>query len=174
MDHQWYEDSSKEPTWTKHFPVVGQGTVFFNIIRGTKFAIVVKPTGKEVPSWQWIALEIYKDKAVFLLGKHNSKPKVLEEIKPGQEDVGFDANEKTSYWLSFDRDGLVVKYGKGYCMEETTLLVHRFLTGSAKENENTREEMAYLFNPVTKKQSSFMTTNRLKSLHEFMQLNINI
>ena len=156
MDHRWYEDpSNREPTWTKHFPVVGQGTVFFNITRGTKFAIVVKPTGKEVPTWQWIALEIYKDKAVFLLGRPNSKPKVLETTIPGQEDVGFDADEKTSYWLSFDRDRLIVKYGKGYCMEETTLLVHRFLTGSAKENEKTREEMAYLFNPVTKKAIEF-------------------
>ena len=167
MDHRWYEGPCKELTWSKNFPVVGQGTVFFNIIRGTKFAIVVKPTGREVPTWQWIALEVYKDKAKFLLGRDGSKPKVLVETKPEQKDVGFDADEKTSYWLSFDRDRLVVKYGKGYCMEETTILVHRFLTGSAKHDESVRKEMAYLFNPVTKKAIEFYDYKPREDLERF-------
>ena len=149
MDYWCYEDASREPTWTRDFPVVGQGTIFFNIVRGTNFAIVIKRAG-DVPKWQWIALEIYENKAVFLLGKSNSKPEVLNEIE--QDGVGFDADERTSYWLSFDRDQLVVKYGKGYCMVETTLLEYYFLNRiSEKENKEIREKFAYLFNPIVKK-----------------------
>ena len=164
MDFRWYEDPLREPTWTKHFPVVGQGTVFFNIIRGTPFAVVVKPTGK-APAWQWISLEIYKKKAVFLLGKSNCNPEVLSEIQ--REDVGFDADEKTSYWLSFDRDRLVVKYGKGYSMVETTLLKHSFLTSSEKGNTEIREKLAYLFNAVTKKVIEFYDCKPVDELAQF-------
>jgi hypothetical protein len=32
-----------------------------------------------------------------------------------------------AYWYSYDRDNLVLKYGKGYIMEETTILIHDFL-----------------------------------------------
>ena len=153
MDHLWYEESSRKPTWSKHFPVVGQGTVFFNIIRGTHFTIVVRPATSDTPNWQWIALEVYKNKARFLLGRSNSKPEELSKTEG--DDVGFDPNEKTNYWLSFDRDRLVVKYGKGYCMVETTLLSHRFLTDSDKENQQIRKQLEYLFNPVTKKLIEF-------------------
>ena len=164
MDYRYFEDCSKEPTWTKRFPVVGQGTVFFNIVRGTKFAIVVKPAGK-APAWQWVALEIYKNKAVFLLGKSKSRPEVLKETE--QKGVGYDTNEKTSYWLSFDRDRLVLKYGKGYCMVETTLLEHRFLTSSPKENEKIRERMDYLFNAVTRKIIEFYDYKPMEDLIRF-------
>jgi len=166
MDHQWYEDPSREPTWTRHFPVVGQGTVFFNIIRGTNFAIVVKPSGK-VPAWQWIALEIYKDKAIFRLGRPDCAPEILGKIE--KDGVGFDTNEKTSYWLSFDRDRLVVKYGKGYCMVETTILQHGFLKSpeNEKENQEIREKFAYLFNPITKKVIEFYDYKPPEDLTQF-------
>lgn len=39
---------------------------------------------------------------------------------------GKENGEKRSYWLSFDRSHLTVKYGKGYHMVETTLLAHDF------------------------------------------------
>ena len=164
MDYRWYEDSTKEPTWTKGFPVVGQGTFFFNIIRGTSFSIIIKPAGlPEALAWQWLALEIYRNKAVFLLGKCKSKPEVLNETE--QDGVGFDTDdEKTSYWLSFDRDRLVVKYGKGYCMEETTLLQHGFLTASETDNKNTRENLAYLFHPGIKKVIEFYDCKILEDL----------
>ena len=157
MDYRWYEDSTRQPTWKKHFPVVGQGTVFFNIIRGTPFAIVVRPAeASPACSWQWIALEIYKDKAIFLLGKPDGKPQELTRTE--KLHVGFDADEKTSYWLSFDRDRLVVKYGKGYSMEDTTLLEHCFL------KYEKREKRAYLFNPVTRKSIEFYDCKSVEDL----------
>jgi len=147
MDHQWYEDKSRKPTWTKHFPVVGQGIISFNIVRGTEFAIVVTPPGTP-PAWQWLALEIHKDKAIFRLGQEFDQPKVLCVSR--KKDTGYEANEKVSYWLSFDRDRLVVKYGKGYFMEETTLLGYDFLPAGhhAKRREKIRNQMSYLFSPT--------------------------
>ena len=168
MDYWWYEDSSREPSYAKDFPAVGQGTLFFDIIRQTNFAIVVKPAG-EVPAWQWIALEVYKNKAVFQLGKSDGKPQVLNETV--QEGVGVDADERTSYWLSFDRDQLVVKYGKGYCMVETTMLEHHFLTSSKKDNEQIREKLAYLFNPATKKVIEFY--DDCKPPEDFAQISVD-
>ena len=156
MDHQWYEDESRKPTWVQQFPVVGQGTISFNIIRGTDFAIVVKPAGKP-PAWQWIALEIYKNKAIFRLGqKPGHCPQVLAVSKEGE--AGYEENEKISYWLSFDRDRLVVKYGKGYFMEETTILEYNFLKEAGKDaskQAEIRKEMAYLFNPIDRKSIEF-------------------
>ena len=155
MDHQWYEDESRKPTWIKHFPVVGQGIISFNIIRSTDFSIVVKPDGKP-PAWQWITLDIYKDKVIFRLGQKHGQPQDLCEKKG--EKAGFEKNEKISYWLSFDRDRLVVKYGKGYFMEETTILEYNFLKGAGKDaskQAKIREKMAYLFNPVDQKTIEF-------------------
>ena len=37
-----------------------------------------------------------------------------------------DGTARIAYWLSFNRTDMVVKYGKGYHMEETTLLTHDF------------------------------------------------
>ena len=166
MDYRWYEDSIKEPTWTKCFPVVGQGTFFFNIVRGTSFAVVIKPAVEAAAlAWQWLALEIYKNKAIFLLGKCKSKPEILSEIE--RDGVGFDTDEKTSYWLSFDRDRLIVKYGKGYCMEETTILQHRFLTTSEIDNKKTRENLAYLFHPGIKKVIEFYDCELLEDIARF-------
>lgn len=44
------------------------------------------------------------------------------------EPVGYgkENKEERSYWLSFDRSHLTVKYGKGYHMVETTLLEYNF------------------------------------------------
>ena len=43
--------------------------------------------------------------------------------------LGLDANTITTYWLSYDRDNMMIKYGKGYAMEETTLLICDFSEG---------------------------------------------
>ena len=143
MDYRWYEDSKRQPTWKKHFPVVGQGTVFFNIIRGTPFAIVVRPAeASPACSWQWIALEIYKNKAIFLLGKPDGKPQELSRTE--KFGVGFDADEKTSYWLSFDRDRLVVKYGKGYSMDDTTLLEGAYYSAERNGTEHLIPQNTYV------------------------------
>ena len=37
-------------------------------------------------------------------------------------DLGLEAQVVTTYWLSYDRDNMIIKYGKGYAMQETTLM----------------------------------------------------
>ena len=39
---------------------------------------------------------------------------------------GLEEGEKVSYWFSFNRNDRVLKYGKGYIMEQTTLLTQSF------------------------------------------------
>ena len=40
-----------------------------------------------------------------------------------------------AYWLSYDRDNLVIKYGKGYRMEETVIIKYDFLAGLTTEED---------------------------------------
>jgi len=117
----------------------------------------VKPAGTP-PAWQWIALEICKDKAIFHLRQKpgHCVPQVLAVSKEGEK-AGYEENEKISYWLSFDRDRLVVKYGKGYLMEESTILEYRQLleTEAGKDASKQAKEMTYLFNPIDRKSIEF-------------------
>ena len=173
MDSQWYEDESAilKPTWVKQFPVVGQGTISFNIIRATEFSIVVKPAARHAkppPAWQWIALEVYKDKVVFRLGQESGRPKELTACN--DPNAGYEPNEKISYWLGFDRDRLVVKYGKGYFMEETTILEYDFLKEAGKvasRQAEIRKKMAYLFNPVDRKSIEFYDSKPQEELTQY-------
>lgn len=144
-------------TWHKPFPVVGKGTVTFNIIRSTDFAIVVRPSREHNASWQpwqYVALVVRRDSAAFYLGTDKDRVQPLVEVK--SKNVGYEPNEKISYWLSYDRDRMVIKYGKGYHMVETTLLKHDFLDGkTSKEITEIRSKLAYLFVPVTVKKIFF-------------------
>ena len=47
--------------------------------------------------------------------------------------MGFEPGYKVAYWLSYDRDNLVIKYGKGYRMEETVIIEYDFLAGLTTE-----------------------------------------
>ena len=149
-------------TWHKPFPVVGKGTVTFNIIRSTDFAIVVRPSREHNASWQpwqYVALVVCRDSAAFYLGTADDGVKLLVEVtSQPDKNVGYEPNEKKSYWLSYDRDRMVIrfKYGKGYHMVETTLLKYDFLDGkTSKEITEIRSKLAYLFAPVTVKKIFF-------------------
>ena len=137
------------PNWTKDFPVAGQGTLVFSIQRSTPFFIVVRPKlpQGEPGADQWICLTVKKDKAMFSLGMDN-EPKLLSMVTGTvkNEHVGFEENRKISYWLSYDRDHLTIKYGKGYRMEDTTLMTYDFLKDVANHEEE-REKLKYLFSP---------------------------
>ena len=45
---------------------------------------------------------------------------VVQEVE--SDEAGYDKGLKVSYWFSYDRDRFVLKYGKGYIMEETTIM----------------------------------------------------
>ena len=128
-------------TWTRSYPCQGQGIFVFNIFRKTPFEIVISPENSK-SNTEWISLYIGLDSAQFKLG---GTPEVML-TQLYQKGAGYNPEEQTSYWLSFDRDSVVMKYGKGYFMEETTILAFDFLVGLSKEEQKKkRSEMKYLF-----------------------------
>ena len=140
------------PNWKRDFPVVGEGTLIFSIQRSTPFSIVIRPNllpGQEGAD-QWISLEVNNTKAEF---KKSGKKETLTEVsgKVNNELVGYEEGRKISYWFSYDRDLLTLKYGKGYRMEQTTLMTYRFLKGDEEQDEQTRKELQYLFSPTIRR-----------------------
>jgi hypothetical protein len=53
----------------------------------------------------------------------------------GHENIGYEDCCKLSYWLSYDCNNLVVKYGKGYRMNETAILECDLLAGLTHEQQ---------------------------------------
>ena len=47
----------------------------------------------------------------------------LTEIVNNYTNNGLESGVLATYWLSYDRDNRTIKYGKGYAMVETTLLI---------------------------------------------------
>ncbi|XP_033727172.1 uncharacterized protein LOC117316610 [Pecten maximus] len=131
---------SSDPTWTKPMPVNGQGIFTFNITRSSPFLIVVT----KASSTDSIRLTIGSNFAEFGITENNVY-RILERTE--QPDSGYDAGRKISYWFSYNRDSLVLKYGKGYTMEETTCLQYDFLAGATPvEQEEIRSRYQGLFN----------------------------
>jgi len=89
----------------------------------------------------YFALHVERDRAWFSV-KIDGKdvPEVLdmtEAVETNLGGLGLDENTIQTYWLSYDRDNMVVKYGKGYAMEETVLLMLDF-----SENAGTADKLA--------------------------------
>ena len=59
----------------------------------------------------------------------------LTDVVKTDTHMGLDADTITTYWLSYDRDNMTVKYGKGYAMEETTLLICDFFEGATNADK---------------------------------------
>ena len=75
----------------------------------------------------YIALHVEKNAAWFTM-KRNGNSKDLTGLtkivdQKSSYHIGLEQGLLTTYWLSYDRDKMTVKYGKGYAMEETTLLI---------------------------------------------------
>lgn len=127
------------PTWTAPYPPHGQGVFTFKILRKKPFSISLQSS-----STMKISLEVSHNKVQLKL-QQKEVQLLAESCKVG---VGFDPDNVTSYWFSLNRDQLVIKYGKGYLMEETTLLTYDFLAGlSADERMQRRCNMKTIFKP---------------------------
>lgn len=148
MDTERLISDEAIPNWARDFPVIGEGVLIFSIQRSTPFSIIIRPKLEEDEPGadQWISLEVHRDKALFKMHM-KGKTTVLAEVTGVicNERVGFDEKRKISYWLSYDRGLLRLKYGKGYYMEESTLLSYSFLTGKKQVDEEIRKQMKYLF-----------------------------
>ena len=80
-------------------------------------------------------------------------------------DLGLDAQVVTTYWLSYDRDNMLIKYGKGYAMQETRLMQCDFnldlklepdpeLRHSMAEHENKRRQLSMFFDIYDKRRET--------------------
>ena len=151
-----------KPTWEKDFPVVGQGVISFNMVRKAPFSIFVSPKLEEgvTGADEWISLTVDYHTATFR-EHHNGKTTVLKRAntlaKNGnyKQAVGYAPEQKIAYWLSYNRDLLELKYGKGYVMTQTTCLDYGYLgkPGSLPETEekSIRDEYKYLFSPTIRR-----------------------
>ena len=170
-----YDGQDHKASWGRHFPLKGQGIFMFNLVRDTPFSIFISPENVVAPHATpgYIALKIGKDTAQFVLCKPDSEPTVLAET--AEKNPGFVPKFITTYWYSFDHCNLVVKYGKGYAMEETTLLEHSFIPAGATDDrkETIRDEMGFVFSPKVKKVVMLYDVcplHRLKKLYSALSL----
>ena len=134
----------------------------FNIQRQSDFVFVIRPKLEAGQSGhdEWIELFITGNSATFSM-KQSGKLQRLEEVTDtgACKPVGYEPNSKISYWFSYDRDRLVLQYGKGYVMEETLLMKHDFLSGkNEKDKKDIREKMQYLFSPTIRRKVQLYDT----------------
>eukprot|EP00088_Acartia_fossae_P017718 TRINITY_DN20135_c0_g1_i10.p1 TRINITY_DN20135_c0_g1~~TRINITY_DN20135_c0_g1_i10.p1 ORF type:complete len:530 (-),score=155.57 TRINITY_DN20135_c0_g1_i10:192-1781(-) len=86
----------------------------------------------------YFALHVSEDNAWFTAKIDGGKEQDLEtDVTVTNIDLGLDPDTIQTYWLSYDRDNLNIKYGKGYAMEQTTLL-----TCDLSEGAKTAEKLA--------------------------------
>jgi len=86
----------------------------------------------------YFALHVSKDNAWFTEKITSNQEKDLETDQVVSNiDLGLDPDTIQTYWISYDRDNLTIKYGKGYAMTETTLLICDLSDGAT-----TKEQLA--------------------------------
>ena len=153
-----YDGQDHRATWGREFPLEGQGTLLFTLNRSTPFDIYISPQKPANPNLTpgYLGLQICQDGALFVLSKPSkhfdfSDEKILDSTSNFED--GYVPDCITTYWLSIDHSNLVIKYGKGYVMEKTTLLTYRFIPEDASEDkkEEIRKEMSFIFGPTVKK-----------------------
>ena len=140
----------------RRLPLSGEGVVSVNIQGIEKLRIRIRPairdntlqTKKEAGKEGYVEVKISKRGAIFKSKKPSSKNE--EENRTAEPGQGLEEGEIVSYWLSFDRDERVLKYGKGYIMKETTLLTHSFPFPAEKEKD--LDPWEFIFRPDTAKE----------------------
>jgi len=144
-------------TFCKPLPLSGEGVVSVNIKRRTTFAIRIRPalqltcdnklqTDEEAEEDGYVEVEISTREAILKA----KRPCCEIELGPRTEPSGgLEEGKKVSYWFSFNRNDRVLKYGKGYIMEQTTLLKKSF---PFPETEEDPDPWEFIFRPDTAKE----------------------
>lgn len=142
------QQSDRPVEFRKPLPLSGEGVVSVNIQSSTMFTIRIQPaTGEKADKEDkegYVEVEISPSGAIFKAKKPSSE--IKDKNRTAKPREGLEAGKKVSYWFSFNRDDRVLKYGKGYIMEQTTLLTHRF---QEKEDPDPWE---FIFRPDTAKE----------------------
>ena len=136
------------------FKALLKGTISVTTCFSKPFILLVIPD-KRIPAFDnnyrqyknYFALHVENTDANFtaqICGKvHTLKGFVTKKLKSA---LGIDSGFQQTYWLSYDRDSMVIKYGKGYAMNETTLMTFSFSQETLKDQfEELRSEMNILF-----------------------------
>ncbi len=149
-----YDGQDHKASWGRRYPLKGQGVLLFNLTRSTPFTISISPVEpcKHQATPGYLALHICEDEAKFVFSEPDSTESVVE-AKTTAKNSGYVSGRITTYWYSFDHQNYVVKYGKGYVMEETKLLEYRFIPKGATEDKikQIRDSLNFLFSPLVRK-----------------------
>ena len=90
----------------------------------------------------YVEVEVIRPEGAVLKSK---KPDGWVTRRPSiDKDGGLEVNKKVSYWYSFNRNERILKYGKGYFMEETALLTKTF---PFPETEDHPDPWEFIFRP---------------------------
>ena len=94
-----------------------------------KLVIVMEPRNPDDDDYtrysNYIALHVDMEDASFSMKMNGDQKGLTEltEIVNNDTNIGLEPGLLATYWLSYDRDNRTIKYGKGYAMEQTTLLI---------------------------------------------------
>ena len=161
----------KEPfqtTFRKVLPLSGEGIVSANIRRCTPFGIRVRParhgdenkkSDAEKHKQGYVEVEIRPEGAVF---KHRKPDGEKGCFAPATgENVGLEIDKRVSNWFSFNRNDRILKYGKSYFMEETTLLMEKF---PFPKSEGDSDPWKFIFRPDESKEIVIKDVDYIKGL----------
>lgn len=160
-------------TFCKPLPLSGEGVVSVNIKRRTTFAIRIQPatvrqeqcdqndkmqTDEEAGEEGYVEVEISTREAILKA----KRPYCEVELGPRTErSGGLEEGKKVSYWFSFNRNDRVLKYGKGYIMEQTALLTQSFPFPKTEEESDPWD---FIFRPDTTKEIVIKDVDYIKFL----------
>ena len=124
------------------FPASLRGTVELEGRLTEPLTLVVAMAPRE-PDYDWdhsqyqnyLALHLDHQRAWLSMKKAGTRVDLWDlstcilEAAPNTS-LGLQPEVVTTYWLSYDRENMVIKYGKGHAMEQTTLIVCDFAEGA--------------------------------------------
>ena len=134
---------SNRVSFRQQFPLEGKGTIIVNRKADKQFGIIIKPAKKTDDGY--VAVQISRKSATFWGKLPGMRPSRLHWRT--DKDSAYETTRKVAYWFSFNRDDRVLKYGKGYVMEETTLMTYL----KFPKPQETDDEWSFLFDPQVSK-----------------------
>ena len=163
-----------------NFPINGQGVFIYTAREHSNFSIYVTPdkVKDDNDDYTWAPTKEQEEththeRYIVLRVKENLVQFAICQEKDGKEeelthkvgkDFGAEVATLVSYWFSYDRDGLVLKYGKGHIMEETTYLEHDFLAGMSEEKKRAIRKKLYPFFNAEKKKTVIVGSEKSEKM----------
>ena len=136
---------------TKTFPNNGRGAFIYTKKLSQDEVLEIylalkKITDKTTPKDTFMRFRIDGNGVKFNVFVKGHSEDIFTRKGLGEGSSGLEENKMASYWISFDRDSLLIKYGKGYMMKETTFQIIDF---NDKNNEKARQNVVKtFFNPA--------------------------